>query len=268
MRAYLSLARWPNALISAAGVLTGAWWAAGEIPPAARWAAAGALPLTAFANAANDVADLEIDRVAHPDRPLPSGALTVTQAKRFALGSALIALALEGVAARELAALTVVVLALMLLYSRSLSAAGGLFANLLVALLASLPFYYGAIVTGFASTGMLLVLAALPLHLARELSKDLEDATGDAGHRRTVPLAHGVRNASIVVDVATCMFLAALGMLGARDHVLWLLALPAVASALLAVRAVHARRTGAPRLFKLAMVGVLAALVLTRLVTS
>src|SRR3954464_3551952 len=72
--AVADLVRWPNALIAAAGVFTGAWYAAGDVTaPATAWLARAAVALTAVANAADDVADREIDRVAHPERPLPSG---------------------------------------------------------------------------------------------------------------------------------------------------------------------------------------------------
>ncbi|MDB4905806.1 MAG: UbiA prenyltransferase [Gemmatimonadetes bacterium] len=268
MRAFLSLARWQNALIAAAGVLVGAWWSARALPSAAWWAALGAIPLTAFANATNDVADTEIDRVAHPGRPLPSGAITRAAAVRFATAAAILAIGFELAASPLLGALSIVVLALMLAYAARLSRVGGIGANLLVALLASLPFFFGAASAGSMRVGLLLVAAAAPLHLARELSKDIEDAPGDAGRRNTVPLVHGEPAAVVTVAVAACMFLAAVILLGAHDRALWLFALPSVALGALALHRVRAHGAGAPRLFKLAMVGMLAALVLTRLVTS
>src|SRR5499427_11077238 len=72
----LALVRWENALLSVAGVVLGAWWATGRPNEPGTIVMAGvAVLLTAFANADNDVRDFEIDRVAHPQRPLPTGTL-------------------------------------------------------------------------------------------------------------------------------------------------------------------------------------------------
>src|SRR5689334_17162382 len=63
--AALRLARWPNALMAAAAVVLGAAWAGGV--RSATWlAASAALALTGFANAVNDLHDVDIDRLAHP----------------------------------------------------------------------------------------------------------------------------------------------------------------------------------------------------------
>jgi len=80
--AVLSLVRWENALLAVAGVVLGAWWATGSPNEPETMVMAGvAILLTAFANADNDVRDFEIDRIAHPTRPLPSGALSIGAAR-------------------------------------------------------------------------------------------------------------------------------------------------------------------------------------------
>src|SRR4051794_1410709 len=76
--AILTLVRWENALLTVAGVVLGAWWATGRPnEPQTIVMACVAVLLTAFANSDNDVRDFEIDRIAHPARPLPSGALSI-----------------------------------------------------------------------------------------------------------------------------------------------------------------------------------------------
>src|SRR5215213_9579441 len=80
--AVLSLIRWENALLSVAGVVLGAWWATGRPGEPETIVMAGvAVLLTAFANADNDVRDYEIDKIAHPTRPLPSGRLSLHAAR-------------------------------------------------------------------------------------------------------------------------------------------------------------------------------------------
>ena len=89
LAALAEIARWPNALIAAAGVLVGAWWARPVLPGAAPlWAALAAVALTVYANAFNDRYDIEIDRVAHPERPLPRGAVNERQVQYLYLGAA------------------------------------------------------------------------------------------------------------------------------------------------------------------------------------
>ena len=84
MRAVLSLIRWPNALLAATGVFVGAWWANGTVGARLGFAVLAAVALTAAANTWNDLADTEIDRIAHPDRPLPSGELNAKTAVAIA----------------------------------------------------------------------------------------------------------------------------------------------------------------------------------------
>src|SRR6478672_13636433 len=86
--AVLALVRWENALLSVAGVILGAWWATGRPnEPETLVMAVVAVLLTSFANADNDVRDFDIDRIAHPTRPLPSGALSI-EAARIVVGLA------------------------------------------------------------------------------------------------------------------------------------------------------------------------------------
>src|SRR5690242_18672404 len=117
-RALLDIARWRNALIAAIGVYVGAWWGARDATsPATLAAALAAIALTGYANAFNDVADIAIDRTAHPERPLPRGALEPRAVRGFAALLAATGIALAFIARPSLGFLTVAVVALMTLYS-------------------------------------------------------------------------------------------------------------------------------------------------------
>ncbi|MBK5188530.1 MAG: UbiA family prenyltransferase, partial [Gemmatimonadaceae bacterium] len=86
--AALRLVRWANALIAAAGVVVGAWWAGwGDVSTIAL-ASLAAIALTAAANSWNDLADVDIDRVAHPERPLIAETLSPGAAERIAMAAA------------------------------------------------------------------------------------------------------------------------------------------------------------------------------------
>jgi geranylgeranylglycerol-phosphate geranylgeranyltransferase len=254
-RAMLALVRWPNALIAAGGVVAGALWAAGLHAPVrpVALAAGAAAALTALANAFNDYTDRDIDRVAHPDRPLPRGTLMPSTALALAGTGALSGVVLSGLVRPALGLLSVAVVVLMIAYSARIKR-HGLPGNLLVAVLASLPFLYGAWAVGRPRSAVALLALAIPLHLAREIAKDLDDAPGDAGRRRTLPLSRGIAAARAAMLVALVIFLAALTAMAWRRPRFAAAALPvAVLSCAAAWRAMHGER-GGPLLFKSAMV--------------
>jgi geranylgeranylglycerol-phosphate geranylgeranyltransferase len=199
VKAYLELARWKNALMAAFGVVVGASYRLLGIEPLPLAAATcSALALTVTANAWNDVADGELDRVAHADRPIPSGRVSPESARRLALWAAALGIGFALIAAPALGAITIAVVALMFAYSPWLKRRG-VVGNATVALLASLPFLYGAWSVGEPLAGLVLVALAIPLHFARELAKDIDDAAADAGVRRTLPIVLGVRTVRRIV---------------------------------------------------------------------
>jgi geranylgeranylglycerol-phosphate geranylgeranyltransferase len=225
-------------------------------------AAVAALALTGVANATNDIADVEIDRVAHPDRPLPSGAITPRAATRFAVACSIVALALTAMISWSLAALTLVVVAIMWAYSTRLKR-HGVPGNVAVAVLASLPFLYGATAVGEVGKGALLVAVAAPLHFAREVAKDLDDALADAGTRRTVPVSRGAGTARSMVAGGAAMYAVAVALLATAYPLFALLLMPTIFLAATAVRRLYADRGGTAQLLKAAMVVAIAALVIS-----
>lgn len=261
--AILELVRWENALLAVAGVVLGAWWATGQPNEPETIVMAGvAVLLTAFANADNDVRDFEIDRIAHPTRPLPSGALSVKTARIVvglsAAGAVVLASLLGG--AETLAAVGVI--AVMTLYNRGVKA-HGVPGNVVVAVVASLPFLFGAWSAGAPTSGIPLFLAGMPLHFAREIAKDLDDAHGDSAHRRTLPLRFGAGVARLVVVTSVALFVLALAPFAVQRPPFAIVVLPAVALCLVAARRVMSGQRGTARLLKSAMVVAMVAFVLS-----
>jgi geranylgeranylglycerol-phosphate geranylgeranyltransferase len=259
----LRLARWQNALIAAAGVALGAWWADwGESVPIVA-AMAGAVALTVAANAWNDASDVEIDRVAHPRRPLPAGDLSREAAMRLADAAAAAAVIATTVVGTGLGLLSVLVLFVMWVYSPWLKR-HGLVGNIVVAVLASLPFLYGSWAAGRAAAGLPLVALAAPLHFAREIAKDLDDAPADAALRRTLPVAGGARAARGVFLIALLGFALLLAPFMAMHPRFALAILPAIVLMIWAAILVLRGGRGSPIVFKIAMLCAMAAVLLAR----
>lgn len=196
-RARLQMARPGNAAMAAVGVLVGLEVARTGPVELAAWVGAplAAFFIAAFGNVLNDLADAELDRMAHPGRPLPSGRLSAANAKTFAV--LLLALGLwESYAAFGTATLAFALVnaALLGLYEWRVKRAG-LPGNLLVALLVASTFAFGAVASGSppASWGLLWLLMGLAFlaNAAREVLKDVEDMEADRGVRATLPLRAG-----------------------------------------------------------------------------
>lgn len=155
----------------------------------------------AGANALNDVFDLEIDRVNRPDRPLPSGAVSVGAARMLWAGNS--ALGVGFGALLSMQHLGIAVFAVLLLYGYSAYLKRTpLAGNLAVAFVLGLALLYGGLAVAPMGRGVLLLGAgfAFGSTLAREVAKDIEDAVGDAAEgARTLPLAAGPR---VAVGVA------------------------------------------------------------------
>lgn len=259
---WLALIRWRNAVLAGLGVFAGAWWSAGALTAGVAAVILAAVALTAVANTTNDIADVSIDQLAHPERPLASGAIRPEAAHRVAIACSVIAVMLTAAVAWWLAALTAVVVAIMWVYSSRLKPRG-LPGNVAVAVLGSLPFLYGAGAVHEAGKGILLVMVAAPLHFAREVAKDLEDAPADAASRRTLPVASGPQTARAAVGAGVAAYALAVGLLTTAYPLFALLLVPTIFLAVLAVRRLYLARAGTAALLKAAMVLAIPALVIS-----
>lgn len=193
----LRLPRPLNCLITALSVAVGAL-AAGlsPAPPAVAWAALAAALITGAGNTLNDVADLEIDRINRPHRPLPRGDLGLRSALGLALALALAGLGLAWWRSPALGLVALGVVGGLLLYDLWLKRTA-LWGNLLVSLLAAAAFPFGALAAGQLGRAWIPAALAFLFHLAREIVKDLEDMAGDgAVGARTLPLRLGAPPAS------------------------------------------------------------------------
>jgi len=196
-RARLQLLRPGNAVMAAVGVAVGAALLepSSAMAYAALPAALAAFLITAYGNVLNDIVDVDVDREGHPERPLPSGRISIGQAK--ATAALLLALGLwEGFVAAGLRTFlfAVATVALLGLYEWRLKGTG-LAGNVVVATLVASTFAFGALTASpdWRAWGMVWALAVMAFlaNVARELLKDIQDLEADRERRSTFPMQAG-----------------------------------------------------------------------------
>jgi len=201
---YLQLFRPLNALMGIIGVLTGALLAVGT-DIAEYWkelivASFVVVWFIAGGNAINDYIDRDVDVVAHPERPIPSGRM-LPRTALYAGAIAFIVSIGSSFLLWDLLSISIVIVAcaLMLSYELFLKRTG--FAgNVTIAVLTGMLFLLGGAVAGNIESTFVLALMATLVTVGREIAKDVEDMEGDKG-RNTLPMRIGVRNACITASI-------------------------------------------------------------------
>lgn len=201
---YCSLIRIHNCLMASLGVAAGQYLAAptGQFRVSAP-AMAAAFFVCGFGNVFNDLRDISSDRINHPNRVLPSGQLTVGQAKALTAVFAVVSLALLVLLDNPGRVISLTALALLIWYNVVLKQT--IFSgNAVVALLTALTFILGGISYGWerllAVPGPLAAAGlAFLMHLGREVIKDIGDREGDVlAGGQTAAVAIGVPKALAV----------------------------------------------------------------------
>lgn len=210
MSGLLQLARPINAAMAFVGVVAAGFVAVGFpafmavlVPLVV--AGFAAVAFTAGGNALNDIYDRTTDVINHPERPIPSGRVTVQRAGVFAASAFGVAFVL-GALLNIWCFLIVASNALLMYAYESDLKARGFSGNVAISYLVASLFLFG----GFAvapnipvALERVAVLAALAFFatLGREITKDIEDIAGDVD-RRTLPQRIGVRSAGLVAGAA------------------------------------------------------------------
>lgn len=203
---FLQLIRAVNCLIAAGGVFVGALLTGFTI----QYYEIGITAIATFCicaagNVMNDLLDIPIDRVSHPDRALVRGKISVSTAKictaLFAVTAICLAMTVNW-AVVCLALIAAILLVLYNLYLKNQPFIG----NLVIAVLAGLTLITGAAAVDPAiefslPNPLLPAWFALLIHLLREIVKDIEDKDGDAlVHSRTLPIVFGVKKSLNIVN--------------------------------------------------------------------
>ena len=204
MNAYLRMFRMINAVMGVVGALVASFIAAGtgivDCWQNVLIMAAVVFLFVAGGNSINDSIDYEIDKVSHPERPVPKGEITPRQARNVGYALLLGSFAVSFLTL-DIAAIILVLIAVILMVAYELALKQrGFVGNVTIAVLTGMVFLVGAAMVGPWTENLYIAAMAAAVSVGREISKDIEDMEGDEG-RLTLPMRIGARNASLVACV-------------------------------------------------------------------
>ena len=151
--------------------------------------------ITAAGNVINDYFDVEIDRVNRPDRPIPSGQVSLPAARAYAI-TLFLAGILVCLFTNDLCIAIAVFNSLLLIAYAARLKRTPLFGNITVSYLAASMFLFGGALEGLPGLLHVIPFAVMTFFamLARELVKDGEDVEGDrASGAVTIPIRYGMK---------------------------------------------------------------------------
>jgi geranylgeranylglycerol-phosphate geranylgeranyltransferase len=194
---YIDIIRPHNSLMAAVAVLIGVMVASGEVfSQAAFLGFIVAFIASGAGFIINDYFDFDIDAINRPNRPLPSGEVSLVWAKRAAMllfGTGLLLSLFINTPAFIIAIFNSF---LLYAYAWKIKKSGGIEKNLTVSYLVASPFLFGGAVVGNIMPTLYLVLLAGLANTSREIVKDIEDFEGDRLFATTLPQKIGFENSA------------------------------------------------------------------------
>ena len=166
--------------------------------------------ICAYSMAVNDIYDLEVDRINRPERPLPSGRVSVPGASALSLLMLVAGLVCAFLSFIPLAVVIALAYAFLSWLYNTRAKRTGLPGNLIVASSLAIPFVYGGAVSGGSIEGSLLLMMALTAFFSgvgREVVKSMADVEGDA--KREISSIARARGLGFASGVGALFFLLA-----------------------------------------------------------
>lgn len=207
-RAWAEIIRPGNSVVIGVGALTGYFVSGGHDLLEALLLALSAALIGAAGNVINDYFDVGPDTVSKPWRPIPSGRISLVEAR-----NAWASLTLAGLAMAlfvSLKCFLVALVAALLLYAYSWRLKRlGLPGNVVIAFLSLLVIIYGGIVAPNPVYSLMPGVYAFLVILGRELYKGVEDVSGDSRYGiRTIASSLGISVAVLWGTVVLYMLVA------------------------------------------------------------
>lgn len=183
LKAYVMITRPPNGVLMFIGILAGvaiSYSKAIHIQELV-YSFIVAYSLNGSSMVLNDYFDREIDKINAPHRPLASGVIKPSHAIVYSSILALIGLSLAALISFYCMIVAIISYVAAFLYNSSLKKSG-LIGNLVVSLVVSAPFIFGATMSdGYISERiMIFIIPVILLNTGREIIKGIADIEGDA----------------------------------------------------------------------------------------
>lgn len=153
----------------------------------------------AGANALNDYFDRNVDKINHPERPIPSRKISAGSALNFSI-AALIASVVLSFLLSMTSVLIVISAAMLIVLYEIRYKHKGLIGNMIISLLVGLIFIFGGSVVSEYQLNIILAVMAVFANLGREIVKDIEDMEGDRD-RFTLPKKIGIGPAGYTASI-------------------------------------------------------------------
>ena len=199
LNAYLTLIRPPNTIMIGLAVVIGEAIGLGKLPGISE-AVFGFLTaslMMAATMVANDVYDIEIDKVNSPQRPLASGAVKTRDAVVLAVVLSAAAIGFAALLGLWTFLTALLALALMIYYNTR-GKKTGLIGNAVVSFNVALPFFFGGLaVNSIRPLLFIFSVVAFLANFGREVAKGIADVKGDSLRQiRTLAVVRGTKVAA------------------------------------------------------------------------
>ncbi|MDH5807166.1 MAG: UbiA family prenyltransferase [Candidatus Methanomethylicaceae archaeon] len=159
--------------------------------------------LTAKSMVLNDIVDIEIDKINAPNRPLPSGRISIESAKNYAIILIILGIFFSYIISINALLLAISAFSISIIYNFK-GKKTGFIGNLMVAYCVAIPFLFGGIVVSNTINEKILIffILALLTTTGREIIKGIADVEGDKIKGiKTLALKYGERKAAIIAII-------------------------------------------------------------------
>lgn len=201
---YLEIIRPINCIIAFFSVLVGAWIGR-DISFSPQLLLTGMVLFAVYAlgNIVNDLYDIEIDKINHPERPLPSGRVDKKTARFLALFFLIIALFFSR--SLGLVPFLLVFGMCILLFAYDIRFKKTIIGNAIVSVITGLGFILGGIVVGNPAC-IFPFIFSLFIHMPREIIKDIIDIKGDRNNDVvSLPILLGTKKSLTISALLLCI---------------------------------------------------------------
>jgi geranylgeranylglycerol-phosphate geranylgeranyltransferase len=161
---------------------------------------------TGAGNVINDYFDHKIDAINRPNRPIPSGRISLKNAWIYTIllfSIAIILGTLVSILVNSYLPVLIVIFNSILMYYYAYSLKSSvLIGNIIIAFLTASCFIFGGVILNIIEISFYLSFFAFFMTLAREITKDMEDVKGDKLEGiKTLPIKYGMRVSSILTAI-------------------------------------------------------------------